>query len=579
MLKQVLFFALLLTLIAASPISLTSEKTEVEMCLWDTIPIALNVKNTGTQTDSVELSVNGPEFVSILPKKLSIQPGKEEQAFAYISPSCFSKTGSYTIQITGKSSTDSKKTTINLKVKECISITASEQDVCLGEKKDLPIIFKNNALTSENTYKIESSLPGLPSEIKLKAGEEKTISIQIDSKKYKLGENAFRIKATALYVQTGEETEDSTTINPSINIKSCTNALIEIQSEKQTCTETETNYPVVITNAGKAGTYTLSLTGLPFGKIMPATLALSEGETKQVNLAVSSGLKPEKYSFKIQLKNNDFVFEEEKEINYKNCFEVTLSGKSDFVCQCQEKGFTIDAINTGSHEDSFYVNYHEGPDWVKPTFDVTPFELKGGTKKTLSYSVFDCNAQPGDYTLIFKINSVNGKSGDLLGQELTVKPREECYSAEIKTKKEYALPGETTELEITIKNSGLVENTYSLSVQGANWASFKQEFITIPAGSIKKVILEVTPSKELNGKTTNLVLKATSKDVETTQNIELIAGAKPMVQATATTEPEESAAPSQITGAFIEGNTPLVLALLAVLVLGLYFFLKKTDKK
>ncbi|NUN11553.1 LPXTG cell wall anchor domain-containing protein [Candidatus Micrarchaeota archaeon] len=575
--KKLIALLFLVNLALASPITLEPSKNSQTICLWDTAAIELNVKNVGSQTDTVKLSVDGPEFAVVLPNSVKLNPNQLDKTFVYATPGCFSKTGNYAIRTTAESSTDKKFSDTNLIVTQCVSLQAQPIKACLGDKIDVPLKIKNSAKVSENTYKIVSSL-NYQSTVSIKPGEEKTLYAQLDSSKYKAGTYSFKVRATAIYPNTGELTEDYDETSFSVQLESCTNALIDINANGQVCNELETTYPVKITNIGKEGTYAVRIEGLKAAAIKPSQITLKQGETKDLTLSISSGLKPGNYPVKVILENNQNTFSEDKVIQFKNCFDVALSGKADFVCQCQEKGFPIDVINTGAYDDEFYVTYNEGPDFVKPNFDNTPFKLSSNAKKTVSYTAFNCDAAPGKYTAVFKVNSLSGKSGDLLGQEIEVKPKEACYIAEVRTLKEYASPGQSNLIDIAIQNTGLVENTYALSVSGVSWAEFTEEFITIDAGKTKNAVLRAVPPAGSEGQSFNIVLSAVSKDVESKKTIQLISGNAPSTTPSTTIQATPTEEPSSVTGEFTGATLPLIGLIALVAIAGIYLFFKKTDK-
>ncbi len=79
----------------------SKESVVVEICNATTIEVTL--KNTGEKETAYNLSVSGPEWVSIEPNFIELQPGEEGIAYFYVTPPLGVETGAYTAGIHAES--------------------------------------------------------------------------------------------------------------------------------------------------------------------------------------------------------------------------------------------------------------------------------------------------------------------------------------------------------------------------------------------------------------------------------------------------------------------------------------------
>lgn len=528
--KWFLLALLLPALVIAQPVLLTPDHAEQEVCLWDTAVFALN--SSGPDGDYFYSIEGDAKWGTIVPHSASLR--KFENVFAYFTPGCFEKTGTYSFQAIASSTAGRAVSLLTLHVVPCISLfnedgktQVSSENVCFGDKISKKIVLKNKTRTTGNKYAIElkGDIKGasVASEIFVPAGGEASVDVVFDSKQAGEGKHSFDIFFTGIHPETGNRTEDEAGATLEFDVQSCASAQIAFNSSGQRCTDSESRFPLSVKNTGRDASFTASVENMSFSRLSETHFFLKNNETKELELIVDLGVKPSQYQPRIIVSSEFDSFELAPELNYKKCWDVALNGLGGEVCQCEDKAFTFDVINTGSFGDSYDVFVKQKPDWFKPEFfNDTAVELKSGQKKTLAAATFDCNATLGVHTVMFAAISQAKKSSDDLGIEINVRPKSVCYVAGFDAENIRVNAGEEKRFAVKVKNTGIIDNVYSLSIDGPPELKLEQDTLQLKHGEERDVFLSIKTPVESAGREASVRIKAVSKDVVSFKDFKII---------------------------------------------------------
>ncbi|MFH0923090.1 MAG: hypothetical protein V1811_03460 [Candidatus Micrarchaeota archaeon] len=528
--KWFLLTLLLSALVIAQPVVLTPSHAEQEVCLWDTAVFALN--SSGPDGEYFYSIEGDAKWGTMVPHSASLK--KFENVFAYFTPGCFEKTGTYNFQAIAASTFGRAVSILTLHVVPCISVFNGDgksqvtgEKVCLGDKITKKIVLKNKTRTTGNKYVIElrGDTAGITvaKEVVVPAGGEASFDIVFDSKAAGQGKHSFEILFTGIHPETGEPTEDKASATIEFDVQSCASAQLVFNSSGQRCTDSESRFPLAVKNTGRDASFTAKVENMSFSRLSETRFFLKNNETKNIELIVDLGVKPSQYRPRIIVSSEFDSFELAPELEYKKCWDVALNGLGGEVCQCEDKSFTFDVINTGSFDDAYDVFIKQKPDWFKPEFfNDTVVELKSGQKKTMAAATFDCNATLGVHTVMFAAISQTKKSSDDLGIELNVRPKSVCYIAGFETETIRVNAGEEKRFSVKVKNTGIIDNVYSLSSDGPPELKLEQNTLQLKHGEERDVFLSIKVPSESVGREANVRIKAVSKDVVSFKDFKII---------------------------------------------------------
>lgn len=524
--KRILLFLLFSAIALAQQVSLAPAQAEQEVCLWDTAVFALNASGPdGAYFFSLE---GDAKWGTVVPHSASLK--KFENVFAYFTPGCFEKTGTYGFQAIAASAFGRTVSLLTLMVVPCISIysqdgkteitgaNASVEKVCLGDKTTKKIVLKNKTKTIGTKYAVElkgdTRGVGIAKETSIPAGGETAVDLTIDSRQAGEGKHAVEIAFTGIHPETGKQTEDKASASFAFDVQSCASAQLALNQSGQQCTDTESRFPLSVKNTGKDALFSARLENMTFGRLSENKFLLKSGETKNIELIVDLGIQPARYVPRIVVSSEFDSFEISPELDYRKCWDVALNGLGGELCQCEDKAFTFDVINTGAFADAFDVSVKQAPVWFKPEFfNRTVVELKSGQKKTLAAASFDCNATVGAHTVMFAAISQSKKSSDDLGIELNVRPKSVCYVAGFDVDNVRVNAGEEKRFSVKVKNTGIIDNVYSLFLEGPPEVRLEQDVLQLKRGEERDVFLSIKAPVENAGREATVRIKAVSKDV------------------------------------------------------------------
>ncbi|MBI2651788.1 hypothetical protein HYX01_04915, partial [Candidatus Woesearchaeota archaeon] len=176
-------------------------------------------------------------------------------------------------------------------------------------------------------------------------------------------------------------------------------------------------------------------------------------------------------------------------VNVKNCYALSLemNKEKDVICSGESRSYSAVIKNLGAAQN---VTVKGASEWLN--VENNTFELKPEEEK-----IFEVKANPGKGVIgsfSAEISAVNedkkSRASDFIA--IDVIPKEECYKAEVIAKDSYTVYGNDF-FFVKVKNNGIKEASYKLSVDGASWVSLSPETLELNPGESGNVNLLVNP--------------------------------------------------------------------------------------
>src|SRR3989338_1746241 len=184
-------------------------------------------------------------------------------------------------------------------------------------------------------------------------------------------------------------------------------------------------------------------------------------------------------------------------VNVAECYnlEVELEKEKDALCGGEVKNYRAEITNIGAagHEVLLSIG---GPEWAGAGNDST-FFIPSGEKGT-----GDLALSPGqDISGEFLINAnaeIKNKPGAVFSDAINVKvtPKSGCYKADITVKSKVKNPYQQDILFVKVKNNGIRQANYTVSLDGISWAKAKPGSIELNPGESGNINIELNPGED-----------------------------------------------------------------------------------
>ncbi len=445
----------------------------------------LNVTNNGKWDETFVISSDA-DWVSFPEDTVTLSPGETKTVTATANPP---RTSPGTLSITFAATPEDQRfsyvkdsSTVSLELKDCYNFNASlepeESRICSGESAGFTLFLRNTGIfpdiytlsTPEWVSVSNRSVTLLPSEereIKLAASPEAA------------GVSGFDVKITPGH---GNEA----TLSSTVIAEQCKSfEIAQIDIEKTVCSGLFSDqFTVQIKNTGKVeNTISLSTT---FGELDQDEITLSPGETKEVHVKVVSPAEEGRTRITLTATDGVNTRTEEMTLVSERCYsaEAEVRPESVYACAGENANYSVFVNNTGSIADVFTVDYGIGSESMF---------LGSGQSGSVPVVIPVVYEEPGIYALQITISSQNGVNISRAAS-LNVLPKEECYSVLLSDGNGTIRTGEATGKAITVKNTGKLPQSLSVSLSGApEWVYLEPQTLELETGEEGKVYLYVSP--------------------------------------------------------------------------------------
>ena len=272
--------------------------------------------------------------------------------------------------------------------------------------------------------------------------------------------------------------------------------------------------PLWIVNKENAKQFRFSLEDAPFASLSGSSFTLQPDQQGVIFIILNpsvdaSGSAP----FYLNVNTNGKqTLHHRIDLVLDQCYGVAVDIESPetILCSCEETTFPVKITNTGSSSESFKVDLN-APDFVSIDGDTQAIAAHNTTQNEVIVTP-SCDDQ-GSY--IIKAIAELERSSSVQGQDsilIKIASRESCYNANLDAYNIHAQYKKSFQ-SVTIKNSGLKEATYSLSLDAPDWITVDTESLRLLPGQIKKVTLEINPPSEIGAGDYPAKITASTGDV------------------------------------------------------------------
>ena len=270
--------------------------------------------------------------------------------------------------------------------------------------------------------------------------------------------------------------------------------------------------PVINTDAS-ADSYTVTLSGdaSKWAVAAPAGFVMQSGETKSVYIYVTPSPKAQIGAYDLNvLVNSGLNGKQSKTVQVivNDCHSASLSAEPATIqaCACTPQEYSLKLENTGKFAENFVISL-SGSGARYATASLSEAKLaKGESREFKVNSNTACNAV-GNFGVT--VSAVSKDSNAVASTQLGM-DSQACYDFDVVPDKTYLSFCENSEAKIpvTIKSSGVVDNSFDLSLQGPSWAKLDAPKVDVPAGKSENANLVLFPGFGVSGDF-KILLKAT----------------------------------------------------------------------
>ncbi len=423
----------------------------------------------------------------------------------YVTPKSSSPAGSYTVDVSISTSNGLvKRVSYTVTVRDCYGVQVSGEQgkqICPCELTKYDFVVKNTGEFQE-TYRltVSGSAAGYvklsESSVTLQPAESKTVFAYVQNL-CSLGSDDFTITAT------GREVASYTS---SVEVNSCFDYSVTSDKDFITmCDHTTETLPISIGNKGsKSNEYALSIDGPAWANLEKTSLVLGSGQSASINLILSPDYN-EVGNFNVNFKAVSQLGEVEAvkpiNVNVKECNKVAveLKEENDRICAELGKSYQVIVKNTGEIKNDYKISL-DGPGWAG--LDKQLVSLNGGEEASLNLNLKPEKNDIGKRNIIIRTGTLDQAITSQDEIQIEVVSSESCFKPELSLEND-RLDIETESsatIPITIKNSGVEEANYELSVSGdaAGFSQLNPSSLKLNSGESETVYLYVAPTEDVN---------------------------------------------------------------------------------
>lgn len=385
----------------------------------------IGVKNVGTYTETYTISNNYESNTKYSANTVTLIPGQAFEFNATLKFDC-SVYGDKEITFTAESINNALEAQLSTKL---TILRAYDYAVSINNNYDesqslmtcnkvyiyfVPVTIKNTA-TFDNNYTLSFedkpdfvTYSGIEltkdNEFSLKAGEEKTLLLNIDTHKYR-----FEVKNETFSVNFKSELGDiekSKIIT--LNLQPCYEFSVKILDDdssksnaKEMCSEYPYNYDVSIANNGKfTETILLNLEGVPLGfELSKNNLTLAPGQNRTIKLLIVGPETKEIYKATIVARISNGLSESDelwaKTYTKQLCHEIKFNNNK-FRINYDPKLLTAEIENKGIVDGIYDLKWNEDKTNLI-TLNEETISLKAGEKKAIHFNVSSAGKKEAKY--------------------------------------------------------------------------------------------------------------------------------------------------------------------------------------
>jgi uncharacterized membrane protein len=295
------------------------------------------------------------------------------------------------------------------------------------------------------------------------------------------------------------DSKDTKTITETVQVTECFGAsLATSQAEKMICSCEEIDFLFKLQNTGVfTENYALSSGGSAsrWTTLSNDYVRLKPGEEADIIAHIAPGcdnIGVYGLTLTAKAEKSESIASENAALVVKGCYDFGAYPEQNYYsfCENSENRVPINVENEGESGDTFTLS-STGPGWM--SLDRKELTLTGGSGAVVNLVAFPSYGVSGTNPIKVYIDSDRGNERKEIDLDLNVLT---CYSTSlsIDAEDDSMCPGTETQHEILLTNAGNFDETYSLTIRGAEWAKLSESSVTLTSSESKKLDLVLSPS-------------------------------------------------------------------------------------
>lgn len=383
-----------------------------------------------------------------------------------------------------------------------IATENAEKTICIGSTATLvdKVSGASGQYTVETSGDAVAFTTTVPTEFELKDSQNIYSYVTVSSK-IKAGVYDLTVK-----IKSGDVVKEQT---HKITAKDCHGTSLSVDGDKKACPCDKVKYKLALENQGEFKEkfkITAEGTAKEWTNLSLTSVELASGESKEFYAYVEPPCNVNgdyTLTFKAVAEASLAGASTTANLEILPCYEYDIGIEKEYnICENEKINIPIKINNKGTAGNTFAIVL-DGPGWAK--LSAKSIDIDSETEKSV-----DINVQPpfktdGNFTL--KIETMTSAGNVKKTAETSVNARR-CYGVDLDVANEDKLCKKEKEYSIMIKNLGEFDSTYSLKIEGPDWAKLEDSSIKVDAKKNATIKLEVKP-ENAEFKKYNITITAT----------------------------------------------------------------------
>ncbi|MEM4248161.1 MAG: hypothetical protein QXH80_02755, partial [Candidatus Nanoarchaeia archaeon] len=289
-----------------------------------------------------------------------------------------------------------------------------------------------------------------------------------------------------------------------VNVGDCHSAsLTALEVEQDVCADSSVKYTLTLANTGKyTENFAISTTGpaAAWTTLSDTVVKLKAGESKEIQATVKPAA-DQTGAFDLTITarsdNSNAAASAKVKVNSNNCYEFALMPDKNFFDFCENSDVTIPLTirNNGEAANTFDLSI-SGPSWA--SLETASVDVAPGSEKVANLKLFPGFGIAGNFDI--KVTA-KGKLGGVAETQTITANVKTCHSTDLKiaTEEDTLCPFTSRMYEVSLVNTGQFDESYAITVGGANWVSVDKNFVDLKAGESVKFNLRIDPKDVPSG--------------------------------------------------------------------------------
>ena len=270
------------------------------------------------------------------------------------------------------------------------------------------------------------------------------------------------------------------------------------------CEEGTERIPIVIDNkADVPNSYKLSLRGPKFASLTQNSAALNGLQKGVVFIDLEPKFEDrDTYSLTTYASSQRGDIKKKKTISIDvvECFKVDVELPEEaIISNCETSLYNFSIKNTGNYSETFNL-YLKGPSWVSIDYDAEEIDSNDNEEAILELDA-PCNKKGKEEISVKAISQDHDNIEDEKTISMKIIPKNKFYFTTIDIPRYNKIKYDAEELDLLIRNKGLREVDYSLSLVAPDWVDIEPDSFTLkPEGNgIAKLVFDLNEDiQEMN---------------------------------------------------------------------------------